>query len=509
MLLEAAGEAHIAGAPPADPAGIEITGIHYRSDRVQPGGLFVALSGKRFDGHDFVQDAVGRGAAAVVAGRLVPAGVPVIVVENPRMALARMAAAFHGHPARQMILAGVTGTNGKTTTAFLLEHILQCRGLCTGMIGTINYHYAGKTFQSRLTTPEAADIQQMLAEMRAAGVSHAVLEVSSHGVALERIAGCEFRLGIFTNLSQDHLDFHGDMQEYWSAKKLFFTRYLGGAGAAAVINIDDEKGRELAGNLAGIREIRVGLGNGATVYASGIRFDQGGIYGRLHLESGSFTFHSSLAGRFNLENILCAAAGAEVLGVPIDVIREGIESFAAVPGRLERVPNTLDRHVFVDFSHTPAALQNVLVTLGEIVSGRLICIFGCGGDRDRGKRPEMGRIAARYADLVIVTSDNPRTEPPGRIIDDIVSGMDPCRKVSADALDGDFSSGTFAVEPDRRRAIRIGIRASKPGDAVLIAGKGHETYQIIGHRTVAFDDRLEAERVLAWEMDDVADTMDH
>lgn len=488
---------------------MQVTGIYYRSDLVKPGGVFFAIAGSRTDGHDFAEDAVARGAAAVVAQRRLETGSCVIEVKNSRLALAETSAAFYGHPSRKMTLIGVTGTNGKTTTAFLLDHILQQAGFNSGVIGTVNYHYAGRTVKSGLTTPEAPDLQAMLAEMAEAGVTHVVLEVSSHGVALERIAGCRFAVGVFTNLSQDHLDFHGDMESYWAAKKRFFTDYTQGSGARAVINMDDAKGRELATGLERVRQIRVGLADAASIRATELRFDQSGISGSLMLEGVPYPFHSNLAGQFNIENILCAAGAALTLGVEPEALRRGIETFVSVPGRMERIPNTLERHVFVDFSHTPAALENVLMTLKEIIEGRVICVFGCGGDRDRGKRPSMGKIAARHSDLAVVTSDNPRTEQPERIIEDIVEGFSGLARISPMSLTPDFEPGIFVVEPDRRKAIRLGIMASKPGDAVLIAGKGHETYQIIGKDTVAFDDRLEAEQVLSWCMNDKTHSVDH
>lgn len=490
---------------PADPL---VTGIYYRSDQVGSGGIFVAIAGQKTDGHDFARDAAARGADVVVSQKPLDIDVRVIEVKNTRKALAEMAAVFHGNPSEKMALIGVTGTNGKTTTAFLLEHILQCEGLRSGMIGTINYHYSGTIVKSGLTTPEAPDLQSVLAEMAEAGVNHVILEVSSHGVALERIRGCRFAAGIFTNLSQDHLDFHGDMEQYWAAKKRFFTDYIKETGARAILNMDDKKGRELAGELEGITQVRVGVSDTAQIRASELRFDQKGISGLLHLGKESFEFHCPLAGRFNLENILCAAGAAFCLGVSRKAVQEGIGTFVSVPGRLERVPNLLSRHVFVDFSHTPAALENVLTTLREVADGRVICIFGCGGDRDRGKRPAMGDIVARYSDLAVVTSDNPRTEPPEKIIEDIVKGIVGHRNIEPESLTPDFEPGLFTVEADRRKAIRLGIRASKPGDTVLIAGKGHETYQIIGEKTVAFDDRLEAAQVLSRGINDVANTMD-
>ncbi len=509
-LIEAAGGTVVNGSGSVsgnndDP---EITGIYHRSDQVKPGGVFVALPGENADGHDFAADAVGRGAAAVVAQRPIEPGACVVSVKNTRRALAEMAAAFYGYPSKKLTLIGVTGTNGKTTTSFLLEHILLCSGISAGVIGTVNYHYAGKTLKSGLTTPEASDMQRLLAEMAESGVTHVIIEVSSHGVVLDRIAQCGFEVGIFTNLSQDHLDFHKDMAHYWDAKKRFFTDYLKGKNASAVINMDDAKARELADALEGVRQFRVGMGNAGRIRPSELEFSQNGISGCLHLENGSFQFCSALVGRFNLENILCAAGAAEALGVLPDKIREGIETFVAVPGRLERVVNSLDRHVFVDYSHTPAAMENVLGTLRRNIDGRLICIFGCGGDRDRGKRPKMGGIACKYADLVVVTSDNPRTESPEKIIEDILEGIKKCARAAPETLDQDFIPATFTVEADRRKAIRLGIRVSKPGDAVLIAGKGHETYQIIGREIFDFDDRIEAQQVLSGGINDVADTLD-
>ncbi|MFP3981220.1 MAG: UDP-N-acetylmuramoyl-L-alanyl-D-glutamate--2,6-diaminopimelate ligase [Desulfobacterales bacterium] len=504
----APGSVHSSAPACAGQSDPEITGVHYRSDRVPPGGVFVALPGQNANGHDFAADAVARGAAAVVVQRSMDLDACVVVVENTRQALAQAAAAFYRHPANKLTLIGITGTNGKTTTACLLEHILQSHGLCTGLIGTLNYHYAGKTVKSGLTTPEASDLQHLLADMADAGVTHVIIEVSSHGVVLDRIAQCSFAIGVFTNLSQDHLDFHEDMAHYWAAKKRFFTDYLQGENAAAVINMDDARARELDDALAGIRRVRVGFGNAARIRPSGLEFDAGGISGQLQLADKAVSFHSPLVGRFNLENILCAAGAAEALEIAPETIARGIETFASVPGRLERVANTLDRHVFVDFSHTPAALENVLAALRRTGSGRLVCIFGCGGDRDRAKRPLMGEIAGKYADLAVVTSDNPRTEAPEKIIEDIVAGMHDFTRVAPESLGPDFAPATFTVEPDRRQAIRVGIRVSRPGDAILIAGKGHETYQVIGNTTVAFDDRVEAEQVLSWGMNDVVDTVD-
>ncbi|MGM0452148.1 MAG: UDP-N-acetylmuramoyl-L-alanyl-D-glutamate--2,6-diaminopimelate ligase [Thermodesulfobacteriota bacterium] len=486
----------------AETAVSDITGIYFRSDQVRPGGVFVALTGHFADGHDYIADAVDRGAAAVVVDRPVSAGVPAIEVVDTRRAMAEMAAAFYGRPSERITLIGITGTNGKTTVAYLLESILKQQGVKTGVIGTVNYHYGAKTFPGGLTTPEAPDLQRVLSEMADAGVTHVIMEVSSHGVVLDRVRECRFDVGVFTNLSQDHLDFHGDMEAYWAAKQRFFTDCLHcrpPQKPAAVINCHDEKGRALARQLEGAAVLTVGSDENCRVRASAPGFDETGISGRMHLPDAEFLFHSPLVGPFNLENILCAAGAAAALHVAPETIRAGIESFDSVPGRLEPVANNARRHVFVDFSHTPAALENVLTALRAIVPGRLICIFGCGGDRDRGKRPQMGEIAARHADLVIVTSDNPRTEAKQQIIDDIVAGVGEIttRRIDPAAIDTHFVSGSFVVDADRAGAIDCGIRVSAAGDAVLIAGKGHETYQILGRQTIAFDDRAAAQKALA------------
>ncbi len=486
----------------AEAAAAEIGGIYYRSDQVRPAGVFVALTGHFADGHDYIADAVERGAAAVVVDRPVSVGVPAIEVAETRRAMAEMAAAFYGRPSERLTLIGITGTNGKTTVAYLLENILKQQGVKTGVIGTVNYHYEGKTLPCGLTTPEAPDLQRVLSEMADAGVTHVIMEVSSHGVVLERVYGCRFDVGVFTNLSQDHLDFHGDMAAYWAAKQRFFTDYLHfrpPQKSAAVINCNDDRGRALARRLEGPDVLTVGSEQNCRVRASAPGFDETGISGRMHLPAAGFDFHSPLVGQFNLENILCAVGAAAALQAAPETIRAGIEGFDSVPGRLEPVANEGRRHVFVDFSHTPAALENVLTTLKAIIPGRLICIFGCGGDRDRGKRPQMGEIAARYADLVIVTSDNPRTEEKQQIIDDIVAGVGriTTRRIEPAAVDTHFAPGGFVVEADRSGAIDCGIRVSAAGDAVLIAGKGHETYQIIGRQTIAFDDRVAAQKALA------------
>ena len=492
------------GAATTDP---EIRRICYRSDRADDLSVFVAVRGGTSDGHEYAGDAVRRGAVAVVAERPVDVGAAVILVSDTRRAMAIMADALYGSPSSRLKLIGITGTNGKTTTACLLEHILKDGGFRPGVIGTIDSHFGETVIQGSLTTPEAPDLQERLARMADAGVDHVVLEVSSHGVVQDRIFGCRFDMGIFTNLSRDHLDFHGTMDAYRKAKTDFFTGYMGDS-STMIINCDADEGKRLAAALTRGTVMTVGTdspGDPAVnapafdVRGEKASFDHSGISGRIRFPSGKIDFHSPLVGRFNLENILCAAGAAFALGVDPETIGSALATFAVVPGRLEKVANRSGRQVFVDYSHTPEALENVLVSLRPIVAGRLICIFGCGGDRDNGKRPLMGKIAATLADLAIVTSDNPRTEPPERIISEILEGVRQTKAVemAAERLGSHFEKGAYTVVPDRSNAIDTGVRVSLAGDAILIAGKGHETYQILGRHTIDFDDRVQAQKALA------------
>lgn len=485
----------------ADP---DIGSIHYRSGDVRPGGLFVALKGVHVDGHRFVGEAVEKGAGAVVVADpcRVPDKTVTVRVPDTRKAMAVFSAAFYGRPSEKMTVIGITGTNGKTTVAFLVEQLLIAAELRVGVIGTINYRYLGKVYQNPLTTPESLDLQKILSDMHTAGVTHVVMEVSSHGVALDRIADCYFDIGVFTNLSQDHLDFHTDMAAYWACKKQFFTDHLCHGPkrdrAAAVVNAGDPKGGELIDALTSIPVISVGRSPSHGIHADHVHMDQAGISARVLSPLGELAITSRLVGRFNLDNILCAIGVGAAMELAPAVIEKAVASFETVPGRLERVPDPSGRHVFVDYAHTPDALANVLSTLKEIMPGRLICIFGCGGDRDRTKRPLMGSTAARWSDLAIVTSDNPRSEDPEAIIADILVGVRPVmeKKYRPADLEKGFSTPGFAVEPDRAAAIQLGIRAARKGDTVLIAGKGHEPYQLLGKQVVPFDDRKKAAEAL-------------
>lgn len=491
----------------------EITSIHYRSNEVRPGGLFFAIQGRQTDGHRYIRDAVSRGAVAVVAEAghrmddLDGTDAVIIAAKNTRKLLAAASSRFFGNPSEKLFLAGITGTNGKTTIAYLVEHILLKNHIEVGVISTINYRYHGNVYDNPLTTPESLDLQKILAEMASAGVTHVVMEVSSHGVAMDRICHCAFDMGIFTNLSQDHLDFHGSMEEYWACKKRFFTDYLFSGfkkdQAIAVINTDNPRGAELLEAVKNFKTISVGIGLenvcSKDISAKNIRFDQHGMRGDMCFSDNQVSFQSGLVGRYNIENILCAAAVARALDISSESIIDAIKSFENVPGRLERIMDPAGRHVFVDYAHTPGALENVLTTLKEIIPARLICVFGCGGDRDRAKRSLMGEIAVQFCDFVVITSDNPRTENPDAIIADIRKGISGghLSEYHFSMLENGFSKKGYIIEADRERAIALGIRISEPGDTVLIAGKGHEDYQIIGKKTIAFDDREKAATALS------------
>jgi len=479
----------------------EIRSIHYRSQEVRPGGLFVAIAGHAADGHDYIDDAIKRGAVAIVSQKDTKNKTLSIRVADSRRALAGISACFFGNPSEHLTVVGITGTNGKTTTAYLVESILQQAGCKVGVIGTINYRYAGRTFDNPITTPESLDLQRILADMLSAGVSHVAMEASSHAIDLHRIRNCWFDVAVFINLSQDHLDFHGDMQSYWASKKKLFTEYLiegpKGGHAVAVINCSSKNGRELAGILK-VPVVKTGSGSDSSIYARKVQNDPNGLAAEVTVPGGKFNFKSRLVGLHNLENILCAAGVGSALNLPVENLRAGIEAVSVIPGRLEHIENDSGRFVYVDYAHTPDALENVIKALGTVRERRLICVFGCGGDRDRKKRPLMGEIAARLCDLAVVTSDNPRTEDPGAIISQILEGAlkADSRQYSRSALKNGFSGKGYVVEADRKRAIQLGIAVSRPGDTVLIAGKGHETYQILGTERIDFDDREEARKAL-------------
>ena len=485
--------------PSLDP---DVTAVCYDSRKVTPGAVFVAIEGFDADGHRFIPEAVKQGAVAVICRTPVTADAVVIRVAEPRAALAQLSCRFYGQPADRLTLVGVTGTSGKTTVTYLVEQILEKAGHRPGVVGTINTRYAGQVFSNPVTTPESLELQGMLRQMTDSGTTHVVMEVSSHSLDLHRVDGCRYDVAVFTNLSHDHLDHHGTMDRYWRSKKRLFIDYLkpadSGNPVRAVVNADDPRGRELAAAL-GPMVLRTAVYGDGDIVPLGVVRDLAGIRGSIVTTNGEIPFDSPLVGDFNLENILSAAGAALALGIPTAAIAAGIDATGCVPGRLERIPEGGERYIFVDYSHKPDALENAISALRALTAGRLITVFGCGGDRDQSKRPVMGEIAARLSDLTVVTSDNPRSEDPLTIIAQIEAGVrEVCtRRLSADALSAGWQEKGYLVEPDRRAAIASAIAAAHAGDAVLIAGKGHETYQILAGETIHFDDREVARQVLA------------
>ncbi len=487
----------------------EIVSIHYRAQNVTPGGLFIAVKGLKADGHDYIDQAIENGAVAIVVERHVKTRVRSITVKNTRRAMSAISARFYGNPSEQLVLVGISGTNGKTTTTWIVEHILKAAGFETGVIGTINWRYKDQVADTPVTTPESMDLHRMLAVMVTAGVTHVVMEVSSHALDLHRVRDCFFDTAIFTNLTQDHLDYHKTMGGYWACKKKLYTRQLtrGSKNGRAVINIDDQRGADLAKTLSPA-PITTGTRNHAKVKAVDVMEDISGIRAMLDVGGVQTPFSSDLTGAFNLENILSAAGAAHALGIDPKIICRGIDACKGVPGRLERLENSGNRFIFVDYAHTPDALESILKTLKLRAPGRIIAVFGCGGDRDRSKRPLMGNIAATYSDIALVTSDNPRTEAPETIIEDILQGM-----TSSPISDGkvawlsrsetDLSNPpAILVEPDRKKALETAVKLSRSGDIIIAAGKGHETYQVTARGTIDFDDRLilkQAIKEAGWE----------
>lgn len=480
----------------------DISAICCRAQDVTVGGLFVAIKGFSADGHDYIGQAIANGAVAVVCEDAPQVDTVIVTVPDSRKALAELAGAFYGHPSAALTVIGITGTNGKTTTSYLIESVLQHAGLTTGVIGTINYRFKGRIFENPVTTPESLDLQRILAHMRDDGVTHVVMEVSSHALDLHRVHGCTFDLGVFTNFSQDHLDYHKDMAHYWACKRKLFTDFLP-AGTKklpwlAVINVEDSKGRELAAEMA-LPYIPCGQGamDGVRVLSS--HYNLHGINARINTPKGVLAIHSPLVGRHNLENILNTVGVGVALDIDLATITAGIDGLVNVPGRLEQVPGNHQRFVYVDYAHTPDALENALLALRALTADRIICVFGCGGDRDRAKRSQMGAIAARLSDLTLVTSDNPRTESPDQIINEVVTGVRQVCDTRYDVEDlaRSFQGKGYGVVTDRREAIQLSVQASRAGDTILIAGKGHEPYQIVGRQRLPFDDRQEAENALA------------
>ncbi len=472
----------------------DVASVCYDSRQCRPGSLFVAIPGLKADGHAFIGDALSRGAGFIIheSEFFPPAGVRAIRVRDSRRALGILGKNLFGDPSSGICLIAVVGTNGKTTVTYLIESILRAAGYAVGVLGTVNYRYGGKTLPAPNTTPESFELQRIIREMVDHGITHVAAEVSSHAVALNRVDDCTFDLGIFTNLTQDHLDFHGTMEEYFQAKKRFFAEVLP-AGEKnrprkMIVNADDPWGRRIlseVGREAGGGHLTYGIDTPSNVTASPFHLSLDGIEATLHLDGERLAITSPLMGRFNLSNILAAAAAAVELGIPGWFIRDGIAALTHVPGRLEKVSTAGQPAVFVDYAHTDDALRRVLENLTLFRTGRIITVFGCGGDRDRGKRPLMGEAATAASDLAVVTSDNPRTEDPREIIRQIEAGIRTTRFADA----GDWSRHPagqrgYIVVPDRKEAIAMAIALADTADIVLIAGKGHEDYQVIGQGEV-------------------------
>jgi len=466
----------IAALAPVDVLGrapVEIADLAYDARDATAGSLFFCVPGSRADGHDFAAEAVANGAAALVVERPLELEVPQLVVEDARRAMGVAADEFFERPTEELELAGVTGTNGKTTTAFLLYSILAAGGRRPGLLGTIESRVGGERRPALRTTPEAIDLQRSFREMLDGGDRSCALEATSHGSELGRLDRVRFSALVFTNLTQDHLDFHGTIERYFDAKRRLFTE----EHPPAAVNVGDPYGRRLAEELQGHDQlVTFGFADDAELRPEGLDLGPRGA----RFTAGGLELETQLRGRFNVENVLGAVAAARLLGIEDDAIARGVRELRGVPGRFEAVDEGQPFAVLVDYAHTPDSLENVLRTARDLAQNRLICVFGCGGDRDRGKRPLMGRIASELADLAIVTSDNPRSEEPDAIIGEIVAG----------------AAGEIEVEPDRREAIARAIDAAQEGDVVVIAGKGHEQGQQFADRTVPFDDRDVAREAL-------------
>ena len=477
-------------------ADVEIGSVTYDSRQAGPGSLFVALRGVHADGTAFARDAVLRGAVAVVSEAAAPAGVtvPWIQVGDARLALAALAAAIARHPSEELLLIGITGTNGKTTTSYVLASILEAAGLKCGRLGTVGYRIGDREYQAARTTPEAPELQQMLREMVAQGCRACVMEVSSHALALRRADYLRFSAAIFTNLTRDHLDFHRDMEDYFVAKRRLFE--LLPPDAVGISNLDDPRGAQFA--AAAPRPVTYAIDRPADVRPGPLTFSLEGLTFDVRTPRGTLTVRSRLVGRPNAYNILSAVATAMALDIPFSAIEAGVAALTSVPGRFQVVSDPADDvRVVVDYAHTDDALKNLLETARPLASGRVLTVFGCGGDRDSTKRPLMGAVAARLSDLVVITSDNPRSERPEQIIEEIKRGLGvPADLTPARGQTGHKGTPHLAIA-DRKAAIERAVHDARPGDLVLVAGKGHEKYQVIGDRTLPFDDVEVARAALA------------
>src|SRR5438876_6419658 len=467
-------------------SGILIRNVACDSRKAQPQGLFFALQGAKEDGAKFARDAVSRGAVAVVSEAAAPSLLPdsIVWVQVPaaRKALAIAAANFYGHPAGALQLAAVTGTNGKTTTTSLIDAIVKASGAKTGLFGTIAYHTPLGDYPAPNTTPESVDLQGFFAEIRDAGGKCAVLEASSHSLAMDRLWGCHFQVAVFTNLTREHMDFHKTFEDYFAAKRRLFEGTGAGAPEVAVLNAQDEFGKRLAGLAK--KTVTYGLESDADITTKKFQLTFDGLTFTAHTPNGKVQVVSRLVGRINVYNILAAIGAAQALGLSNDAIENGIRNLESVLGRFQRIDLGQPFLVIVDYAHTDDALENLIRTARELSSkARIITLFGCGGEKDRTKRPVMGEVTGRLSDLTILSSDNPRSEDPLKIISDIIVGLQK-------------TAGKYLIEPDREKAIGMAMEEARNGDIVLLAGKGHENYQILADRTFEFDDREVARRAL-------------
>ncbi|MCC7202698.1 MAG: UDP-N-acetylmuramoyl-L-alanyl-D-glutamate--2,6-diaminopimelate ligase [Nitrospirae bacterium] len=471
----------------------DITGIAYDSRNVSRGTLFAAIRGIKTDGHLYIKNAIENGAAAILAERepegvTVPPDIPLIIAKDTRKAIAAAAANYFRHPSRELSVIGITGTNGKTTTSFLIRSILENAGYKSGLLGTIFWSDGSRTSEAEHTTPEAVDFQNLLRRMSVNGCTFAVTEVSSHSLSLSRVYGTDFSTAVFTNLTQDHLDFHADMEDYFQAKALLFSGIS--SNKYAVINSDDPYGQRLF-TMIKCRSLSYGIDKSADIMAENISLSIEGTGFDMATPAGRIYVKSSLVGIHNVYNILAAAGAALSNNIALEKISSGISSLTSVPGRFERIDSGLGFSVVVDYAHTENALRLLLEAAKRFSPGRIVTVFGCGGDRDRGKRPLMGGTAVELSDYVIVTSDNPRSEDPEKIIEEVVSGI-------TEAIARDKArAAEYITLPDRRQAIEEAVRIAEKGDLVIIAGKGHEDYQITGRERLHFDDREEVKRAVS------------
>ena len=460
----------------------EVTGLVCDSRKVKKGDLYFCLPGLRVDGHNFAKAAADAGAAALVVERKLPVDLPQVLVEDARGAMSYMAQCFYGYPAREMHGVGITGTKGKTTTSFLVRAIARHAGHKVGLMGTVCTYIGEEEEPASLTTPDPIDVQSLLRRMKDAGCDFYVMEVSAHALDLRKLVGMKFDQGIFTNFSQDHLDYFGTMETYRRAKEKFFDPFYIGH---AVVNADDEAGKYMLGRVPATT---YGVSVPADAYANEIEILESGVSYRLHWKDVVLPLHLHISGIFNVYNSMAAAVACLEMGISPEDVKAGLESVTVVPGRIEPLPTHTPYRVILDYAHSPASLESILKTIRQFTRGRLICVFGCGGGRDKEKRPIMGEISGRLADFSVLTSDNPRLEDPMDILRAIEEGIK-------------RTTGPYVVIENRREAIRYAMQMGQPGDVIVLAGKGHETYQDIGGQKHPFDEKVVVREILA-EMDE-------